>query len=271
MDKVKNLMIAVTAAIIFSLVQGCASQAPLMKASQSTSDTVKTAQAPEAKVKKLRPSFTFHIPYAPHVAVPMYPSGSYDLDPNDGGLGFGVAIDYTLMPGLRLVLDGTYSNYKRLVAENGSQSTSEWVFEMMEYADHYTPVWTQEDVYMNMTSSGFRLGLKYGKDIKNLQPWFGLYYGYYSWQCNFLNKDKSSTWGKDQGYVGGLTYALGVDIHFKNSSGTDDLFMLTIFGEGASPVAHPEINDLFYQGWNWSNAGGNHIMGPYRLGVALSF
>jgi hypothetical protein len=47
--------------------------------------------------------------------------------------------------------------------------------------------------------------------------------------------------------------------------------MLTVFGEGASPVANPEINDLFYTGWTWNNAGGNHIMAPYRLGIALSF
>ena len=133
-----------------------------------------TAHSTDVKTKKLRPSFTVHLPYAPHVAVPIHPSGSYDLDPNDGGYGFGVAIDYTITPGLRLVLDGTYSTYKRIVAKNGIQSTSEWVFKMMDYFDHFTPAWTQDDVYMNMTSSGFRLGLKYGKDIRNFQPWAGL-------------------------------------------------------------------------------------------------
>lgn len=271
MNKVKNLAIAISTAIIFILIQSCAMLAPNSGVTQNPADTIRTLQATDVKVKKLRPSFTVHLPYAPHVAVPMHPSGGYDLDPNDGGYGFGVAIDYTIMPGLRFVLDGTYSTYKRIVAENGIQSTSEWVFEMMDYSDHFTPAWTQDDVYMNMTSSGFKLGVKYGKEIKNIQPWVGLYYGFYSWQCDFMNKDKSSTWGKDEGYVGGLTYAVGVDFHIKGGLNNQDMFMITLFGEGASPVANPEINDLFYTGWNWTNAGGNHIMAPYRLGIALSF
>lgn len=141
----------------------------------------------------------------------------------------------------------------------------------MDYSDHYTPEWTQENVYMNMSATGFRLGVKYGKDIKNFQPWAGIYYGIYSWRCNFLNKKKSSSWGTDEGYVAGLTYSIGVDFHIKESSAGKDLFIVTLFGEGASPVANPEISDLFYSGWTWTNAGGNHIMGPYRIGLALSF
>ncbi|MBN2666853.1 MAG: hypothetical protein JXR67_10100 [Bacteroidales bacterium] len=271
MGKVRSLVIAISFAIIFILIMGCAAMAPVTEVSQNPADTIQATQDPDIKLKKFCSSFTAHLPYAPHVAVPMQPSGGYDLDPSEGGYGFGVAIDYTLMPGLRLVLDGTYSTYKRLVAENGVQSTSEWVFEMMDYLDHFTPAWAQDDVFMNMTSTGFKLGLKYGKDIRNFQPWFGLYYGYYSWQCNFLNKDKSSTWGSDEGYVGGLTYAVGIDFHIKGGTNNQDLFILTVFGEGASPVANPEINDLFYTGWTWNNAGGNHIMAPYRLGIALSF
>lgn len=269
-EKLCNGVLCISSGIFIILIQGCALQAPIAGVSQNPPETVNSDQITESKVKKLRPSFTIHLPFAPHVAVPMHPSGTNDLDPNNGGYGFGVAVDYTLMPGLRVVLDGTYSTYKRLAAENGKKSTSEWVFEMMDYSDHFTPTWNQDDVFMNMTSTGFKLGLKYGKDIKDFQPWAGLYYGYYSWQCNFLNKDKSSTWGKDGGYVGGLTYAIGIDFHIK-APDKNELFMLTIFGEGASPVAHPEINDLFYTGWNWNNAGGNHIMGPYRLGIALSF
>jgi hypothetical protein len=62
-----------------------------------------------------------------------------------------------------------------------------------------------------------------------------------------------------------------MDFHLKGGLNDQDLFMITLFGEGASPVANPEINDLFYNGWTWTNGGGNHIMAPYRLGIALSF
>ena len=184
--------------MIFTIVQGCATISPLTVLRENPADTLNAGQAAETKVKKLRPSFTLHVPIAPHVAVPMHPAGTYDLDPNDGGFGLGVAIDYTIMPGLRHVLDGTTSNYKRLVAEHMSQSTSEWIFEMMDYS-------------------------------------------------------------------------AVVDFHIKESSAGKDLFIVTLFGEAASPVVNPEFNDLFYTGWTWPNSGGNHIMGPCRIGLALSF
>jgi len=62
---------------------------------------------------------------------------------------------------------------------------------------------------------------------------------------------------------------MGVD--FSIGISPKDTILFTVFADFGSPVAHPEIDNLFKDGWNWKNVGGNHIMGPYRFGVTLGF
>lgn len=200
----------------------------------------------------------------------MVPEDENHWGPNplDKSYGFGVTIENSVGTNLRIFLDGNYYIYRKLVAEEGLRSWSHWVFENNDYGSWYTGTFTK-DAYFDMEATGFRVGAKYAFVKKNFRPWVGLGVGIYSWKASYMTSDRKKTWGFDSGFIGGVTYLVGVDF-IVNISETDK-FVLTFFGDFASPVANPKIENLFYNGWTWENSGGNHIMGPYRFGVSIGF
>lgn len=108
-----------------------------------------------------------------------------------------------------------------------------------------------------------RLGAKYDFQKNGFRPWVGVGFGIYRWTVDYATVDRASSWGSDTGLASGATFLLGVDIFVGQGS------MITLFGDFASPVANPLIDDLFHEGWTWDNVVGNHVMGPYRLGVSF--
>jgi hypothetical protein len=119
------------------------------------------------------------------------------------------------------------------------------------------------DVHFDMQSTGFRLGGKYIIGNNKIRPWIGAAFGYYKWTANYFNADKGKTYGKDEGYVTGVTYLLGLDIEVMSG------IVITPFVDFASPVATYKMKDLIYMQWDIEND--SHIMGTNRIGVTLSF
>jgi hypothetical protein len=195
------------------------------------------------------------------------PEDSYgNLNPIDLGYGFGLSVEYRLAPSLRLFLDGSHSSYRKQVGIAGANSSSFWVFEMTGYTTN--ELHFDDDAFMYMDTTGFRLGAKLVLPGSGIQPWIGAGVGYYRWDAAYMTGDRSSTWGSDGGYAWGLTYLGGVDIRVSKGDGNG--LWLTVFADLAAPAVFPVIENLFQAGWTWDNAGGNHIMGPYRVGAGFA-
>jgi len=185
--------------------------------------------------------------------------------PIESPYGFGLSIDYNLNPSIRFFLDGNFYTYRIQVGIEGENSSSFWVSEMNDYETNM--ITFNEDAYFYMQTTGFRLGVKYGFQINNLRPWVGTGIGFYAWKADYATADRSGSWGSDNGTKTGITFLFGLDYIFSPES--NHPIMIALFGDLASPVAYPVIDDLFHDGWTWDNTGGNHIMGPYRFGLSV--
>ena len=190
-----------------------------------------------------------------------------DMNPMESPYGFGLGVDYNISPKMRIFLDGNVYSYRKQVGVAGELSESFWVYEMTDYSTHY--LMFNDDAYFDMQTAGFRLGVKYDLPKGNLRPWFGAGIGLYSWKADYCTADRSKSWGSASGTVTGATFLLGGDFIVLKSA--KHPVMLSLFGDFASPVVNPVIENLFLDGWTWENSGGNHVMGPYRFGLSIGF
>ena len=184
------------------------------------------------------------------------------MNPIERPFGFSISIDYRVSPEMRIFFDGNVSTYRKQVGVKDEYSTSFWVFEMTDYESHIIGPFT-DDAYFYMDTTGLRLGAKYDFPAGGFRPWAGATFGIYSWKADYATVDRTASWGSDSGLVAGPTVMCGVD--FLVGSGS----RITVFGDFMSPVANPFIEDLFHDGWTWDNAGGSHVMGPYRFGISF--
>ena len=187
--------------------------------------------------------------------------------PIENPYGFGLSIDYNINPSFRLFFDGNIYTYRRQVGIEGQNSASFWVFEMNDYETNLINF--TEDAYFYMQTTGLRLGFKYSLLKDSFRPWVGTGIGFYAWKADYATADRSGSWGSDNGTTTGVTFLFGVDYIFNPES--KNPIMITFYGDMASPVAKPVIDNLFQDGWTWDNSGGNHIMGPYRFGLSIGF
>jgi len=184
--------------------------------------------------------------------------------------GLGVIIHGKVSKNISLFFDINTYNYNILVAEQGEDVQTVWT--VAESATHWDEPGAPQiqyvndlptDVHFDMQATGFRLGGKYFFGTKKLRPWAGAAFGFYEWEANYFNEDKTKTYGHDRDFVTGLTYMAGVD--FEPVQGV----VVTLFADLASPVANYQIEGLFYPQWDIDYD--SHIMGTNRFGLTLSF
>jgi hypothetical protein len=184
--------------------------------------------------------------------------------------GMGVIIQMKLSDNISLFLDGNAYDYNIFLAKKGADVQSVWTVE--ESATHWNESGAPQvqyvhdlptDVHFDMQATGFRLGGKYSLGNKKVRPWLGAGFGFYKWNANYYNEDKSKTYGSDNGFVTGLTFLCGIDIELMPG------IFITPFADLASPVATYKMEGLFYPQWNIEYD--SHIMGTNRVGITLSF
>jgi len=177
--------------------------------------------------------------------------------------GFGVLIQGNLSNHFSLFFDMNAYDYNIFLGKKGQTIQTAWT--VAEGAQHSSQlnVILPEEMNFDMQATGFRLGGKYIIGNKKIRPWVGAAFGYYKWTANYFNSDKKKTYGKDEGYVTGLTYLFGVDLEIGSG------IVITPFIDLASPVATYKMKDLIYMQWDIEND--SHIMGTNRFGLAVSF
>ncbi len=125
------------------------------------------------------------------------------------GFGFGLEVDFRPLREISFFFDVTAHSWKFQVAQKGSRSEGDWVFEQTDYTTRYTGVF-DEDVYFFMNASLARMGVKLILPINNkTDAWFGIGYGFCTWTGNFLTADKKGTYGYDTGNGFSLSYLGG--------------------------------------------------------------
>ncbi len=184
--------------------------------------------------------------------------------------GVGVMIQRKIANNINLFFDMNTYNYNIFLAEKGKDVQSIWTVE--ESATHWDEPGAPQiqyvhnlptDVHFDMQATGFRLGGKYILGNKKIRPWAGAAFGFYEWQANYYNENKTKTYGSDKGYVTGLTFLAGID--FEPMS----VVVITAFADLASPVANYKMEGLFYPQWDIDY--NSHIMGTNRFGLTISF
>lgn len=231
---------------------------------------------PDAKAeKKLKMGFNLGVQTGTWPGTALSNMGSTSFLKGQGhtvkSYGFGIIFQYKLSKNFSLFLDGNMYDFDILIGKQGADVQTAWTVE--QSATHWDEPGAPQiqyvhnlptDVYYDMVATGFRLGGKYYLSSKSIRPWVGAGFGFYRWDVNYCNKAKDKSYGKDGGYVTGLTYLAGVD--FVLAPG----FTLAPFVDVTSPVADYHIKGLFYPQWNidWTNTP---IMGAYRIGITLFF
>jgi hypothetical protein len=184
--------------------------------------------------------------------------------------GFGVMIQGRITDHFSLFFDMNAYDYNILVGKKGADVSTAWT--TAEGATHWDEAGAPQilyvhnlatDVHFDMQATGFRLGAKYIVGKSRIRPWMGAAVGYYKWTANYFNEDKSKTYGKDEGYVAGVTFLFGVDLEIIKG------VVVTPFVDLTSPVATYKMEGLFYPQWDIVND--SHIMGTSRFGLTLSF
>ena len=184
--------------------------------------------------------------------------------------GMGVMIQGRLSKNFNLFFDINTYDYNILTASKGDDAQSIWT--VAESAVHWDEVGAPHiqyvhdlptDVHFDMKGTGFRFGGKLLLGKKSIRPWVAGAFGFYEWEANYFNEDKSKTYGSDKGYVTGFTMLGGID--FGPFAG----MTISTFVDMGSPVATYTIKGLFYPQWDIEND--SHIMGTNRFGLTLLF
>jgi hypothetical protein len=184
--------------------------------------------------------------------------------------GFGIMIQGKISNHFTLFLDGNSYDYNILLAKKGADVQSVWTVE--ESATHWDETGAPHtqyvldlptDVHFDMQTTGFRLGGKFVMGNNSIRPWAGAAFGFYRWTANYFNEDKSKSYGKDEGFVTGLTFLIGIDLEPMQG------IVVTPFVDLASPVATYKMTGLFYPQWDIEY--NSHVMGTNRIGVSICF
>lgn len=178
--------------------------------------------------------------------------------------GFGVIIQGKISNHFSLFFDMNAYDYNISLGSKGQEITTAWT--TSEGALNNSSqlfVVLPDNVHFDMQTTGFRLGGKYTLGNNKIHPWVGAGFGFYRWSANYFNDNKSETYGKDEGYITGMTFLLGVD--FEVVPG----IILTPFADLTSPAITYKMNDLFYKGWDIDYD--SPIMGAYRIGLSITF
>ena len=208
----------------------------------------------------------------------LYHSGIWGTTPahpeNDplplkyNGFAYGVNIDYQFSEYLSAHFDILTFSRKTPVTYNNGYAASDWIFEMTDYNSRIVGPFN-DDYYYFVNSTGIRLGLKLFIPLKGrIKPWYGIYYGFYSWYAGIYNLKKTKTYGNVDGTVSDLSYLnLGINIPLS------DIGSIDFFAEFGSPVTRNyEIQNCIIDGWTFKDYGeGFHLFGYNRFGLAFNF
>lgn len=207
--------------------------------------------------------------------IPMRPmNGGFTTSGGESwtGFGYGISIDYRFHKNFAFHFGMNYYMLKTPIAYAGEESFFPGYFILdnnsYDFDKKVGPF--EEDYNYHRNTTAMRIGFKgYFLKKESFDLWYGAYYSVFSWSINLLNDDKNKTLGNTSGTTSypGL-FNVGADFWDKTRN-----YGVTIFFEsGGAPVTGPyTIEDCILEGWTFTDNGGAHVMGTYRIGVLVHF
>ncbi len=196
------------------------------------------------------------------VSLPCNPVSSVVESSGDavmaGGYFFGFGLLYPISDNFEIGFLGEAGRKSADVAYEGEVSSGGWV--LVETGSHETGIFPADVKYF-FDALSIRAALRYVYPKENFRLWGGIAPGIFTVNANFLTAERDGTYGEFSKGQFGITYQVGADFLL------GVIGKLTIFADLASPVVDAEYEDLFGIA-DWSVR--NHIMSPYRIGIAIS-
>jgi hypothetical protein len=123
------------------------------------------------------------------------------------------------------------------------------------------------DVYYQMNTHAFRLGLKASLPTRFIEPWINGTVGAYVWSAEYLDGTRELTYGADQGVAFGATVGTGIDFHFPQAH---SVLTITPFLEWGAPTVNPKITNIADMGQDWKDDHGTITAPESRFGLQLA-
>ncbi len=175
-----------------------------------------------------------------------------------GGFFFGFGMLYPVSKNVEIGFLGELGRKSADIAYSGEASSGGWV--LVETGSHETGLFPKDVKYF-FDAVSLRAAVRYVYPKEKFRIWGGIAPGYFTVNANFLTTERDGSYGEFSKGQFGITYQAGIDLLLGG------IGRVTIFTDLTSPVVNAEYTDLFGIA-DWS--GSNHIMSPYRFGIAIT-
>ena len=174
------------------------------------------------------------------------------------GLGLEVRLP---APWLRVSGDWVYFTHRTKAADQNKVASK------VDMPAPGTVVFDESDVYYQVNTHAFRLGLKASLPNRFIEPWINGTLGMYVWSAEYLDGTREWTYNGDSGVAFGGTVGTGVDFHFAMAH---SVLTLTPFLEWGAPVVKPHVIDVAALGQSWDDTYGTPVAPQSRFGLQLA-
>jgi hypothetical protein len=164
-------------------------------------------------------------------------------------------------PWLRLFGDWTYFTHRTKAADQNKAAPK------VGLPAPSTALFPESDVYYQMNTHAFRLGLKASLPNRFVEPWIDGTVGVYSWSAEYLDGTREFTYGADQGTAFGATAGTGIDFHFAQAH---SVLTITPFLEWGAPTVNPKITNIADIGQDWKDDHGTITAPESRFGIQFA-
>lgn len=212
----------------------------------------------------MQSGLTGHMPCEPWDSSSYIPGNPYfnnGMEPYDSSWGAGMSMEWRMADFLSFNLDAGFSSWDKLLAKKDGYGIGFWVWEQSGYNDARIGPFPM-DVRYYMDTTILRLGTKYYPMTGLFQPWVGVSAGLYAWQVTIGNREEEKKYSDTSGTAFSTSLQVGIDLVM-------DDFVIRFFGDFATAVANPRLENLFQQGWTYEDPTGEFVEGPYRYGIAI--
>jgi hypothetical protein len=219
----------------------------------------------------------YQTPYL--VAVPMIPENTapenYSVNTLNGmqalteGYSFGLGVFNKTKSWLEVGLLVDYYNNSIAITKAGERSMGPWVLEQTNNASDLTDPFDEDqnrvsEVYV--IRACVRLKLPLGP----VRLWGGIAGGSYTSTVRYTGREAVTFFNSATKTLIAPSYQLGMDFMIHNKR-DKDILSFTFYADFSSPKMEESIYDAVVSGWDFEAIGGNKVISPVRIGLAIGF
>jgi|DewCreStandDraft_4_1066084.scaffolds.fasta_scaffold11883_1 hypothetical protein len=187
------------------------------------------------------------------------------------GYGAGLNVQYRINEQWGIFLDTGYSDRRILCAKKDEFGFGSWISDMTGNTlnNSYGPF--DDDVYFYIDSFIIKTGVKYFiLTDDNIKPWFAIGVAFYPWNASYMNSNRQKVYGNQSGWAIDLSF-LNIGIDMNIDLGDKEKIIVSLFADLGSPSVKLKFENLFQDGWTYTNDAGEDLVGIYKFGIIMLF